>query len=133
MYDTYVCVCNINPLNCRFVVTCRGCITAALPFAIAANSPGDDDGSSNLAIAYEIGSFCLVSGDLTTTLFQLPYRYAVTLYTVFAVVIYVAAFNLPGFYSPAAAPFIVILYALTQYIEAHTLTAGNISLDLRII
>jgi hypothetical protein len=97
-----------------------------LPFAIASTSPGDDDGSSNLAIAYEIGSFCLVSGDLTTTLFQLPYRYAVTVYTVSALVIYVAAFNLPGFYSSAAAPFIVILYAVTQYIEAHILTSGSI-------
>jgi hypothetical protein len=99
-----------------------GMLTAALPFAIAMTSPGD--GSGNLAIAYEVGSFCLVSGDLTTTLFQIPFCYTTTLFSIGALIIYLAALNTNGFQTSAAAPFVIICYCVTQYLEAHMLTSA---------
>lgn len=99
-----------------------GVLSAALPFAIANCSRGS--GSANLAIAYEVGAFCLVSGDLSTTKFRLSFKWAIFLFTISSFIIYLAAFNVPGFDTEATAPILIILYCLTQFVEAHILTSS---------
>jgi len=99
-----------------------GVLTAALPFAVADASTGA--GAGNLAIAFEIGALCLVLGDASTTLWKVPFRYSMFFFTVSCLVIYIAAFGVSGFQSSAGAPFLIILYCVTQYFEAHTLTSS---------
>ena len=98
-------------------------MTALIPYAMDTASP--DDGSSNLAIANQISAFSLFLGDLSTTRFTFPYAYGIILFGVFTFTIYSASFSSSGssFETKAAAPILIILFAITRFIEAHLLTA----------
>lgn len=95
---------------------------AALPFAISNVSVTDSAADSNLALAYEIGAFCLVFGDLSTAKFRIPIKIGVTLLSICCFVIYLAAFDLLGVKSEVKSSILIVLYCCTQYLESHMLT-----------
>lgn len=76
-----------------------------------------------LALAYEIGSFTLVMGDLSTMYFKMRFNIALTVFTIFTFTIYLAALNIDGFHSPASGPIMVVIFSLGRFIEAHIVTS----------
>lgn len=98
-----------------------GIITAVIPFAMANSSQGS--GSLNLSIAYQIATFMLVAGDLSTTVFKLPILPSLLVFTCFCIVVYSAALTSVGFDNPAAAPFIILVYSIERFLEAHVVTS----------
>mmetsp|Transcript_12824 Transcript_12824/g.19267 ORF Transcript_12824/g.19267 Transcript_12824/m.19267 type:complete len:477 (+) Transcript_12824:12-1442(+) len=99
-----------------------GMVTALLPFAMSNVSQGS--GSNNLAIAYEAGAVLLVLGDLSTTVFQMRFYQGLTTFSAFCITIYLASANLSGFHTPAAAPLLIIIFAVERFIEAHLVTSA---------
>ncbi len=97
-------------------------MTAAIPFSMAVVSTSNDSGAGDLAIAYELGAIALLCGDLSTTQFKVPLRYCMIFFTVCTFTIYIARLNPPGYHTPAAAPFLIILFAFERFFEAHALT-----------
>lgn len=76
-----------------------------------------------LALAYEIGSFTLVLGDLSTMYFKMRFNIALTFFTIFTFTIYLAALNIDGFHTPASGPILVVIFSLGRFIEAHIVTS----------
>ena len=76
-----------------------------------------------LALAYELGSFTLVLGDVSTMYFKMPFNIALTVFTIFTFSIYLAALNIDGFHTPASGPILVVVFSLGRFIEAHIVTS----------
>jgi uncharacterized protein YqgC (DUF456 family) len=77
-----------------------------------------------LALAYEIGAFALVLGDLSTIYFKLPYKAILPIFTVSSFMVYCAALQLSGFDTPASGPSLVACFSVGRFIEAHVLTSS---------
>ena len=99
-----------------------GFLSSVTPFAFASSSAGL--GSENLATAYELGSFALVLGDLSTTRFHLPFHIALGFFLFLAAVIYAAALGAPSLHTPAAGPVLIAAFSLSRFLEAHIVTAA---------
>ena len=99
-----------------------GIVTAVIPFAMANISPGS--GSVNLSIAYQIGAFLLVSGDLSTTFFQLPIFPSLIVFSAFCFTIYAAAGSGAGFQNPAAPIIVIMIFSIERFLEAHVVTSA---------
>jgi hypothetical protein len=76
-----------------------------------------------LALAYEIGSFTLVVGDISTMYFKMPFNISLLVFTIFTFMIYFAALNVDGFHTPSSGPLLVIIFSLGRFIEAHIVTS----------
>jgi hypothetical protein len=77
-----------------------------------------------LALAYEIGAFALVLGDLSTMFVRLPFNVSLFTFTVASFSIYLAALNLEGFHTPASGPILVVCFSVGRFYEAHILTSS---------
>lgn len=100
-----------------------GMLSALTPFAIDHATVDGSSGSYNLAIAYELAAVCLVLGDYSTTRVQLRFDVLLVLFSIFTVVIYLAAAGTPGFRTPESAPLLIILYCTSRFMEAHLVTS----------
>lgn len=98
-----------------------GMVTALIPFAVKNISKGS--GSTNLAVAYQLGAALLVSGDFSTVFFKMPFFIGLILFTVFCCIVYIASSNLSEIQTPAAAPILIVVFALERFIEAHLVTS----------
>jgi hypothetical protein len=76
-----------------------------------------------LALAYELGSFTLVLGDVSTMYFKMPFNIGLTVFTIFTFMIYFAALNVEGFHTPSSGPILVVIFSLGRFIEAHIVTS----------
>eukprot|EP01039_Chlorochromonas_danica_P003534 gene3534-3871_t len=99
-----------------------GIICAMIPFAIANASNGS--GSLNLSIAYQLSAFLLVLGDLSTTMIKFPIFPCVLIFTGCCFIVYAAALGAPGFQTSAAAPLLIMIYAIERFVEAHVVTSS---------
>lgn len=97
-----------------------GIIVAMIPFAIANSSNGN--GSLNLSIAYQLSAFLLVLGDLSTTMIKFPIFPCIIIFTGCCFTVYAAALGAPGFQTSAAAPLLIMIYAIERFVEAHVVT-----------
>lgn len=98
-----------------------GWMTALLPFAME-YSAHNGSSSGNLAIAYQIGAFCLLMGDLSTAVFSLPIKKSLFIFTGFTFTVYTAALKASSFDTAAAAPILIVLFGIARFIEAHLIT-----------
>eukprot|EP01038_Epipyxis_sp_PR26KG_P005541 gene5541-7660_t len=99
-----------------------GIVTALFPFAI--NNVSIGSGATNLALGYELGAMFLVMGDLSTTIIKIPIFAALLVFSSFCCTIYLAALNLPGFHTSAAAPMLIIIFAFQRFLESHSVTSA---------
>lgn len=76
-----------------------------------------------LALAYEIGSFTLVMGDLSTMYFKMRFDIALTVFTILTFTLYLAALNVEGFHTPTSGPVLVVVFSVGRFIEAHIVTS----------
>lgn len=98
-----------------------GVIPAVLPFAFEKASP--EFGSVYLSAAYELATFTLVAGDLSTTLIKLPRLPCLLFFSITTGATYATALGfVPMFLQPIWAPVLVIVFALGRFVEAHLLT-----------
>jgi len=97
-----------------------GIISAIIPFAVA--NAFNSTGAGILNVALVVGAITLTLGDLSTVLFHLNIMVGSILFTITSIVLYIATFNPPGFYSAAAGPIIIIVYAVGRFLEAHLVT-----------
>ena len=91
-----------------------------------------DGGAKYLAMAYQLGSIALILGDLSTIYFRIPFRLAVFVFTTFAFTLYVAASGAADFHTQATAPFLVVLFSLCRFLEAHLLTSSYRSIAVEV-
>ena len=100
-----------------------GMLSAVTPFAMdyAAVSVSE---YLLLALAYEIGSFTLVVGDISTIYFKMPFKIGIPIFTVFTFIIYLAALDVEGFHTPTSGPMLVVIFSLGRFIEAHVVTSS---------
>ena len=106
-----------------------GLLSAVSPFAfsnaVPASVSGDGSlGSENLASAYEVGSLCLVLGDLSTTVVTIPFRASLGLFLLLAGSVYASALGSSAFHSASAGPLLILAFGLSRFLEAHTVTAA---------
>jgi len=99
-----------------------GILSAMIPFSIS--NAYNSNGSGKLGIALQVGAVLLVLGDLSTTLFQLKLLHGVLVFTIFCMVLYIAALNAPGFHSNASGPIVIILFAIVRFVESHLVTVS---------
>ena len=72
---------------------------------------------------YEVGSFSLLAGDLSTALFRVPFVIGVIIYTAMALTIYLAAANLEGFHTGSAGGILIVVNAICKFMESHLVTS----------
>lgn len=99
-----------------------GILSAMIPFAVA--NAYNSNGSGNLGIALQVGAVLLVLGDLSTTVVKLNLLKGTLVFTIFCIVIYIAALNTKGFHSAASGPIIIIVFSIVRFIEAHLVTVS---------
>lgn len=99
-----------------------GILSAMIPFAVA-NAYGSN-GSGNLGIALQVGAVLLVLGDLSTTVVKLNLLKGTIVFSIFCLVIYIAALNAKGFRSDASGPIVIIIFSIVRFIEAHLVTVS---------
>ena len=103
-----------------------GMLSAVTPFAVEYSTVSTSGASSseNLSIAYQLAAVCLLCGDFSTTKFKLPFNKCLLLFTILVFVIYLAASDLTTiFHTSVAAPFIIIIYCCSRFVEAHLVTS----------
>lgn len=99
-----------------------GMLSAVTPFAMH-HAAANVSEYLLLALAYELGSFTLVLGDLSTMYCKISFKVALTVFTVFTFLIYLAALNVEGFHSPTSGPVLVIIFSVGRFLEAHVVTS----------
>lgn len=97
-----------------------GVLAGTFPFALSYAT--GSVGANYLAVGYQTGAVALICGDLSTTLFHIPFRYSISIFTGCCCFIYLCAVETPGFQSASSGPFMIILYFISQFLEAHILT-----------
>jgi hypothetical protein len=100
--------------------------------AVEAGSGAGSSGTAHLALAYEFGAIMLVLGDLSTTLFHIPFALGLVVFAMCMSTVYLAAADLPIFHTDYAAPILVMAFSMARFFEAHLVTSAYriISTDL---
>lgn len=99
-----------------------GMLSALTPFAMANVSA--NGGAENLATAFQLGTVCLVLGDLSTTQFKLPFARCLLAFTVLAFIVYMCAAGVIRSPGGSAAPVVIVVFATGRLLEAHLLTSA---------
>lgn len=94
-----------------------GLLSSFLPFTFYETSKYG--GALYLSIAYEAGAVALVLGNLSTIYFKIPFHFAIPLFALCAILLYLAA---GGVFAQTAAPGMVVAFCICRFLEAHIIT-----------
>ena len=100
-----------------------GILPAAVPFVTNIATAGVNS-SFYLNIAYSLGGFLMVFGDLSTMFFRLPLNFSVATFTLCALSIYAINFNLCHSFQVFLPPMVILLYSAGRFFESHMITSA---------
>ena len=102
-----------------------GLLPSIIPFSFKIVSEGfsSDNGSGNLAIAFQIGAVCCLFGELGTVVFKTRLGLASLVFLTCASICYAAVFS-SSFYhiENVSASVLIVCYAIVRFLESNLLT-----------